>query len=52
VSVTVHLLRHGEVHNPGRVLYGRLPGFKLSELGERQAMAAAEWLGQRKITYR
>jgi broad specificity phosphatase PhoE len=28
-----------------------LPGFKLSELGERQAMAAAEWLGQRKITY-
>jgi broad specificity phosphatase PhoE len=51
VSVTVHLLRHGEVHNPGRVLYGRLPGFKLSELGERQAMAAAEWLGQRKITY-
>ena len=48
---TVHLLRHGEVHNPDRVLYGRLPGFKLSELGERQAAAAAEWFGTRKITY-
>ena len=22
----VHLLRHGEVHNPTGVLYGRLPG--------------------------
>ncbi|HET6877414.1 MAG TPA: histidine phosphatase family protein [Jatrophihabitans sp.] len=48
---TVHLLRHGEVHNPDRVLYGRLPGFKLSELGERQAAAAAEWFGARKVTY-
>ncbi|TNM69954.1 histidine phosphatase family protein [Streptomyces sp. NP160] len=34
----VHLLRHGEVHNPQRVLYGRLPGYRLSERG--QAMAA------------
>ena len=47
----VHLLRHGEVFNPDRVLYGRLPGFRLSELGVRQAQAAAEWLGQRDIGY-
>ena len=39
----VHLLRHGEVFNPGRVLYGRLPGFNLSELGRRQAAASAGW---------
>jgi broad specificity phosphatase PhoE len=51
VTVTVHLLRHGEVDNPGGVLYGRLPGFQLSELGERQAVAAAEWLGKRDIGY-
>jgi broad specificity phosphatase PhoE len=50
-AVTVHLLRHGEVHNPDRLLYGRLPGFKLSELGERQAQAAADWLAQRDIGY-
>ncbi|PRI11219.1 histidine phosphatase family protein [Leucobacter massiliensis] len=37
----LHLVRHGEVHNPGRVLYGRLPGFRLSELGHRMAEAAA-----------
>ena len=36
-TTTVHLLRHGEVHNPGRVLYGRLPGFRLSDLGVAQA---------------
>jgi broad specificity phosphatase PhoE len=47
----VHLLRHGEVFNPDRVLYGRLPGFRLSELGVRQAQAAAEWLGQRDVGY-
>ncbi|MBX5447563.1 MAG: histidine phosphatase family protein, partial [Acidothermus cellulolyticus] len=29
----VHLLRHGEVFNPRHVLYGRLPGFHLSEAG-------------------
>ncbi|RWZ50993.1 histidine phosphatase family protein [Labedella phragmitis] len=37
----IHLVRHGEVHNPSRVLYGRLPGFRLSTLGERMAAAAA-----------
>jgi hypothetical protein len=31
VRTVVHLLRHGEVHNPGRILYGRIPGFRLSE---------------------
>nr|WP_221234370.1 histidine phosphatase family protein [Terrimesophilobacter mesophilus] len=35
------MVRHGEVHNPDGVLYGRLPGYPLSELGERMAAAAA-----------
>ena len=47
----VHLLRHGEVHNPDRVLYGRLPGFRLSALGEKQAQLAADWLAQRDLGY-
>lgn len=47
----VHLLRHGEVHNPERVLYGRLPGFRLSELGVAQARLAAGFLAQRPIGY-
>ncbi|MFV0432740.1 MAG: histidine phosphatase family protein [Leucobacter sp.] len=37
----LHLVRHGEVHNPDRVLYGCLPGFRLSENGHRMAEAAA-----------
>ena len=49
--VTVHLLRHGEVHNPEDLLYGRLPGFRLSELGQRQARAAAQWLAGRDLGY-
>lgn len=47
----VHLLRHGEVFNPDRVLYGRLPGFRLSDLGVAQAKLAAEFLAQRDIGY-
>ncbi|MCL2422419.1 MAG: histidine phosphatase family protein [Micrococcales bacterium] len=42
VLTTVHLLRHGEVHNPEGVLYGRLPGFRLSDLGERMAQMVAD----------
>jgi broad specificity phosphatase PhoE len=38
----IHLVRHGEVHNPDRVLYERLPGFRLSADGRRMARAAAE----------
>lgn len=49
MTTSVHLLRHGEVHNPDRVLYGRLPGFGLSELGVAQAELAAKYLTQRPI---
>ncbi len=40
----LHLVRHGEVHNPDRVLYGRLPGFGLSADGHRMARQAAEYV--------
>ncbi|MFN8067543.1 MAG: histidine phosphatase family protein [Mycolicibacterium insubricum] len=30
---TVHVMRHGEVHNPDQILYGRLPGYRLSDRG-------------------
>ncbi|TFC03602.1 histidine phosphatase family protein [Cryobacterium mannosilyticum] len=43
----VHLVRHGEVFNPERVLYGRLPGFGLSDLGLAMAEAAAADLVER-----
>jgi broad specificity phosphatase PhoE len=40
----VHLLRHGEVHNPTGVLYGRLPNFRLSDRGREQAELVAKAL--------
>jgi broad specificity phosphatase PhoE len=50
-TTTVHVLRHGEVFNPTKVLYGRLPGFHLSELGVQMAKAAAESLTDRDVTH-
>ncbi|HKF35245.1 MAG TPA: histidine phosphatase family protein [Jatrophihabitantaceae bacterium] len=47
----VHLVRHGEVYNPDAVLYGRLPGFGLSQRGIEQAELAARFLAERDIGY-
>jgi broad specificity phosphatase PhoE len=49
-QTVVHLLRHGEVHNPDHVIYGRIPGFHLSEDGRMMAKAAADFLAGRDIT--
>ncbi len=51
VARQIHLVRHGEVFNPGRVLYGRIPGFGLSDLGVRMATLAASDLAARDRTY-
>ena len=47
----VHFLRHGEVHNPDGILYGRLPGFRLSDTGQRQALTVAEHLADHDIVH-
>ena len=47
----VHLMRHGEVHNPEGVLYGRLPDYHLSELGKEMAERVADHLSGRDITH-
>ena len=46
----VHLLRHGEVHNPGKILYGRIPGFRLSDNGRDQADIVAKALADADLT--
>lgn len=48
---TVHVLRHGEVHNPHGVLYGRLPGYRLSELGHAMAERVAEHLAGADVAH-
>lgn len=47
----VHLMRHGEVHNPEGVLYGRLEGYHLSELGQEMARLVAVHLEANDITH-
>ncbi len=45
----VNLVRHGEVYNPTGVLYGRLPGFRLSDAGEAMAKTVAAALAGRDV---
>jgi broad specificity phosphatase PhoE len=49
VHTVVHLMRHGEVHNPTGVLYGRLPDFHLSERGREMAQAVGAHLGDHDV---
>jgi broad specificity phosphatase PhoE len=49
VGTTVHIMRHGEVYNPKGILYCRLPGFHLSDKGQRQAQAVADALAERDV---
>lgn len=51
MRTVVHMLRHGEVHNPEGVLYGRRDGFHLSELGKQMAEKVADTLQTRDITH-
>lgn len=42
--LTLYVVRHGEVHNPTKILYGRLPDFRLSDVGRDQARSAGNAL--------
>jgi len=45
----VHVVRHGEVHNPAGILYGRLPGFRLADTGREQAALVAKSLAEADV---
>jgi len=49
-DTVVHLVRHGEVHNPEGVLYGRRDGFHLTDRGRAMAEATAASLAARDVT--
>jgi broad specificity phosphatase PhoE len=44
-------MRHGEVHNPEGVLYGRLDGYHLSDLGHEMARTVADHLADHDVTH-
>ena len=47
----VHLVRHGQVHNPDGILYGRLPGYGLSEIGRAMAERLGEYFADAPLTH-
>lgn len=48
-TTRIHLVRHGEVHNPDQILYGRRPRFALSRRGHRQARATGNYLKEKPL---
>ena len=46
----LHLVRHGEVINPDRVLYGRLTGFGLTERGDQMARTVGQFFEDRPVS--
>lgn len=50
-STAVYFLRHGDVDNPRKVIYGRLPGFHLSREGKRQIEEASNNIVNKNIGY-
>jgi broad specificity phosphatase PhoE len=43
MSSIVHVIRHGEVENPEKILYGRQPGWRLSTRGQEMAQVIGDW---------
>lgn len=41
---TVYFVRHGQTENRGEIIYGRMPGFNLSEAGRKEAEIAGQYL--------
>lgn len=45
----IYLIRHGDVYNPDNILYGRIPGYGLSEKGQEDLKRTGEFLKDKKI---
>ena len=43
MTQTIHFVRHGEVHNPEKILYGQQPGWRLSDRGQEMAKVIGQW---------
>jgi broad specificity phosphatase PhoE len=49
-NTIIYLVRHAEVYNPRCIIYGRLPGFRLSERGRFQAERLRDWFETQNIS--
>ena len=46
---TIYFVRHGATENRGRIIYGRMPGFNLSEIGRKEAERTGQFFAQKNI---
>lgn len=51
MKTVIFFIRHGQVHNPKSIIYGRLPGFSLSAGGKTRIKEIAEELKDKGIKY-
>jgi broad specificity phosphatase PhoE len=47
--VKIFLVRHGKPNNPRHIIYGRLPGFPLTEYGQEEVRLAGEYIKDRLV---
>jgi len=50
MPTTIYFVRHGHVENKDGIIYGRLPGYRLSKQGREEAELAATYLANKNIT--
>lgn len=50
MTTKIFFVRHGEVDNPNKIIYGRFPGFGLSKKGKEQIAKTAQILAKNKIS--
>jgi broad specificity phosphatase PhoE len=43
MAQTIHFVRHGEVHNPEKILYGLQSGWRLRDRGNEMAAVIGQW---------
>lgn len=51
LKTVIYFLRHGEVENPKKIIYGRLPGFNISENARQHIAQVAQELKRRNIGF-
>lgn len=50
MKTTVYLIRHGKVHNPQNILYGRASGYRLAGDAMKEIKQSADYLKDKKIS--
>src|SRR5688500_3429429 len=50
MASSIYLIRHGQVHNPNQIIYGRLPNISLSDEGKTSIEKTANFLETKNIS--